>query len=307
MPDFGKTGIFLRALDAHGILPVLLLALFFAAAAPLIPSTGKCAEETDLNEILEKTSAYCERVKQAALYYVCQESISDKENILNRVTLSSGMVREARAFSVRRTRTQSFVYDYQLVKKEEELKEQRILLEENGKKRHKENAQLKQIKYFSRYLVYGPVGFLSSSWQVHFTYAILGEESLGEEKALILRATPVGEREENNNIGKIWIGPDFQILRIEWEPVSIQNYEDEAFDSRLGEFKKTVKWTVDYGIEKNGVRFPSRQVIQGIFIAVTPRGNEYRTVKHETVFEYSGYKFFVVETEIKYETEFMSY
>jgi hypothetical protein len=68
-------------------------------------------------------------------------------------------------------------------------------------------------------------------------------------------------------------------------PASIHNYEDEAFDSRLGEFKKTVKWIVDYGVEKNGVRFPSRQVIQEIFIAATPRGNEYRTVKHETVFE----------------------
>jgi hypothetical protein len=213
------------------------------------------------------------------------------------------MVREARAFNIRRTDTQTFVYDYQLVKKEDDLRERRVLLEENGNRRNIQDAELDKIKYFSQYLVFGPVGFLSSAWQEHFQYEILGEEKIQDENALILKATPKEEREENNNIGRIWIGSDYQVLRIEWEPASIQNYADESFDSRLGEFKKTVKWAVDYGIEKNGVRFPSRQVVQEIFITSTPRGNEYRTVKHETVFEYSDYKFFIVETEIKYDQE----
>ena len=120
------------------------------------------AQKVQLDKILKRTSAYCERIKQVALHYVCTEKIRDIENIFDRVTLSSGMVREARAFSVRSTKRQSFIYDYQLIKKGEELQEQRILIEENGKKRNKKNADLKKLKYYSQYLVYGPVGFLSS-------------------------------------------------------------------------------------------------------------------------------------------------
>ncbi len=284
-------------------LTLLILCLFSKVISAHVKSTAPNEQKADLEQILEKVSVYCERVKRIALYYVCKEKISDKENHFSRIAASSGMVREARAYSIRSTETQNFVYDYQLVKKDEEIIERRILLEENGKKRREENAELEKIKYFSQYLVFGPVGFLSSSWQEHFHYEILGEELLGDEQTLILRATPTEEREENYNIGRIWIGDDFQILRVEWEPASIQNYEDETFDSRLGEFKKSVVWTVDYGMEKNGVRFPSRQVIREVFIAKPPRGNEYRTVRHETIFEYVDYKFFVVETDIKYDKE----
>jgi hypothetical protein len=283
-------------------LALMALCLFSLVAVPAqAQSSTLNSDKADLDQILEKTSAYCERVKQIALYYVCKEKISDKENHFSRITTASGMVREARAYSIRSTETQTFTYDYQLVKKDEEIKEQRILLEENGKERREENAELKAIKYFSQYLVFGPVGFLSSAWQENFQYEILGEELLGDEQTVILKATPTEEREENYNIGRIWVGDDFQILRVEWEPASIQNYEDETFDSRLGEFKKSVVWTVDYGMEKNGVRFPSRQVIREVFIAKPPRGSEYRAVKHETIFEYVDYKFFIVETDIKYD------
>ncbi len=297
-----KTGIDREIRIKTGFV-LLFLCLFSAVITAHVKSTIPDVKEADLEKILEKTSAYCERVKRIALYYVCREKISDKENHFNRITAASGMVREARAYSLRSTETQNFVYDYQLVKKDEEIKEQRILLEENGKERREENADLKKIKYFSQYLVFGPVGFLSSSWQDHFQYEIIGEETLGDEQTLILRATPTEEREENYNIGRIWVGDDFQILRVEWEPASIQNYEDESFDSRLGEFKKSVVWTVDYAMEKNGVRFPSRQVIREFFIATPPRGTEYRALKHETIFEYVDYKFFIVETDIKFDEE----
>jgi len=67
------------------------------------------------------------------------------------------------------------------------------------------------------------------------------------------------------------------------------------------EFDKKVVWIVDYGIENNGVRFPSRQVIREIYVFTSDtQSTEYETIKRETVFDYIGYKFFVVDTAVEY-------
>ena len=141
--------------DHHGRTGIALIVFCFISAS-VFPSQVKASnsstQKANLEQILEKTSAYCERVKQIALFYVCKENISDKKNHFSRITASSGMVREARAYSIRSTETQTFIYDYQLVKRDEEIKEQRILLEENGKECRVENAELEKIKYFSQYL-----------------------------------------------------------------------------------------------------------------------------------------------------------
>ena len=101
-------------------------------------------------------------------------------------------------------------------------------------------------------------------------------------------------------------------MRLEWEPVSIQNYQGESLQmqrSRVGpnyrpgtiEFDKKVVWTVEYEVEKNGVRFPSRQTIREKYVFHSAnQGTEYETVKQEIVFDYIDYKFFVVDTEVKY-------
>ena len=59
---------------------------------------------------------------------------------------------------------------------------------------------------------------------------------------------------------------------------------------------KTVIWNVTYGVEKNGVRFPSKQLIQEVF--VNNKGE--KVVVKELSFVYEDYKFFTVEIEIKY-------
>ena len=101
--------------------------------------------------------------------------------------------------------------------------------------------------------------------------------------------------QENNNVGIIWIDErDFSILQIEWEPLSIQNYEGEKIRFPAGEYTKRVIWKVSYGIEKNGVRFPREQIIQEIFINDM---NE-KKISEEIFFTYYDYKFFTVETDI---------
>lgn len=57
---------------------------------------------------------------------------------------------------------------------------------------------------------------------------------------------------------------------------------------------------MDYTVEKNGVRFPGRQFIQEIFYRSSENGFQQKAVKRETRFEYNAYKFFVVETDVRF-------
>ncbi len=252
-----------------------------------------------LAELLASTGEYCERAKAIALHFICIEKITEIENFFEKISSPSAIIRDEKIFTTRRIKRRTYTYDYQLVKKEVDFSERRILLEENGRKRNLENAGLPQLKYYSQYPFFGPVGFLSRYWQDHFKYSILGEETVNGERAVVIQAVPSEFREENFNVGRIWVNGASQIMRVEWEPDSIQNYEDEILSTPRGDFHKTVRWSVDYTIEKNGIRFPGRQLIQEIFYRDSPNsGIRQQAVKRETRFDYTNYKFFVVDTNV---------
>ena len=246
----------------------LAIPLSFLFLAHTTASSNFQNNQEKLNQILNKTANYCERVKRIALFYVCVENTKDKIFFYR----SSRSIRESpygeselvpsRILTLRRTRNYSYSFDYQLIKKGEELKEQRIPL-----KKKKKNAEL-DVRYSAKYLVYGPVGFLSRYWQDYFDYEIIGEERIGETLAAVIKATPKANNEENRNYARVWIGEmDGSILQIEWEPESILDYEGKPVRALAEELETAVVWNVTYGIEKNGVRFPSRQHIQEFLVA----------------------------------------
>ncbi|MCK4557897.1 MAG: outer membrane lipoprotein-sorting protein [Candidatus Aminicenantes bacterium] len=249
-----------------------------------------------LNRILEETGDYCERVKNMALFYVCKEKVVAVKYYyprrdLEKFSLTAGKLK------ARDSRQKTFTYDYQLVKKEKELREKRILLEEDGKEKHEEDVELRPVKYIGKYLVYGPVGFLSKYWQKRFDYEIVGEDVLDGKETIIIASSPKKEREENDNYGRVWVDKkNFSIMKIEYDPRSIKDYEDELILSPIGDLKKKVVWTVSFGVEKKGVKFPSKQLVQEYYV-----NNEGKTVLVEEVtFHYVDYKFFIVEVEVKY-------
>ena len=210
-----------------------------------------CQEDrTRLNQLLIKSTEYCEKVKNIALFYVCIEKIKERKYIYRtttseRISLGGAVIEKPyKSLKLKRTRIYSYVYDYQLIKKGEELNERRILLEKNNKKKHKENAEL-EVGYSAKYLVYGAVGFLSRYWQDYFDYEIIGEERIGGTLAAVIKATPKANNEENRNSASMWIDEkDGSILKIEWEPESILDYEGKPVRSRAGELKPAVVWKV---------------------------------------------------------------
>jgi len=279
---------------------LLVFASFFIVQSgfviPFPDSPGESNNQKTLNRILEETGDYCERVKNMALFYVCKEKVVAVKYFYSRRDLEKFSL-TAGKLKARDSRQKTFTYDYQLVKKEKELRERRILLEEDGKEKYEEDVELRPVKYIGKYLVYGPVGFLSKYWQKRFDYEIVGEDVIDGKETIIIQSSPKKEREENDNYGRVWVDKkNFSILKIEYDPRSIKDYEDELILSPIGDLKKKVVWTVNFGVEKKGVRFPSKQLVQEYYV-----NNEGKTVLVEEVtFHYVDYKFFIVEVEVKY-------
>ncbi len=268
------------------------------------PQQPQAALSSPSPALLKGAADYCELVKKMALYFVCREKVEAKENVFSRGNRS--MRSSVDALRVMKVNRQDFLFDYQIIKKGSDFQEKRILLEQDGKPMHKENAELNTLKASAQNLFFGPVGFLSKYWQGRFRYEVLGEEAIGDKKAVIVRAIPSEARSENNNPGRLWLDPDtFQILRIEFEPQfqdTDVNMSQDRWLSYMGlgsstnlNFTRHFTWTVDYGPEKNGIRFPARQTIVEEYRS--DRG--YRITKRSIVFDYSNYQFFTVDVEVK--------
>jgi len=284
------------------ILSSILICTFFSVQIYGQSDFSKNSDQAKLEFILKKCAEYCERVKSIALFYVCQEEIKDITNFYRIVdtlrTSPYGVTEIVPGWSLKlnNTRISSYLYDYQLINKEKELQEQRTLLKKNNRKKNIENAKL-ETRFNAKYLVYGPVGFLSRYWQDYFSYEIIGQESLGKIQATIINAAPKPNNKENRNFAKLWINEkDNSILQIEWESGSIYNFDGKNIATMSGEFSTVMMWRVTYGLEKNGVRFPSWHLIQEFLVSES--GERY--LRNEIITNFNDYKFFIVETEVKY-------
>jgi hypothetical protein len=282
---------------------LFLLLVLMRCAAVAYPILGQSTPNLDpalLPKILAETGAYCEKLKNMALNYTCTETISEK--------IAEFVIRIGRKFSmegngvdgfndglrVDKTVRNSFAYDYQMIKNGDVFTEKRYLLEENGRKTNEKDVPLKTMRVSVRYLVFGPVGFLSRAWQPHFNYVLSGRDKVDGQKAIILAASPAKPREENNCSGRIWVSEsDFSILKIEWEPGSIPGFVDRAV-SEAGTLSRKMTMTTVYGTVKNKFRFPSTQIIEERYIL----GPEKEYVKYRAEYRYDWFKYFTVETAI---------
>lgn len=281
--------------------------LFFTITLCVIQISGRhgkaISQQDNLRQLIIRCGNYCELVKKAALNYICNENILDVETTH---TTASTIVRDpygnitsltqATKLKPKRPKKKTYVYDYQLIKKGDELSESRILLMENSKKKHKENAELK-TRFSAQFIIFGPVGFLSRYWQRLFNFEIIKNEQINGIDAIVVKASPKPENTENRSEAKIWINPeDASVLRIAWQPESLEGYVEEKVQFRAEDLTRTLTWDVTFGIEKNGVRFPSLQNVQDVI--VNESGDKY--ILQDITINYSDYRFFSVEVDIKH-------
>jgi hypothetical protein len=255
-----------------------------------------CPQETPgdpLPRILERTREYCRKLGSASLNFVCAECVEAHEYSppirLFSTTPTGG---------VRRVKSESFVYDYQLVASGTSIKETRTLVRENGEPRDEKNATIQTRIFKHENLIFGPVGLLSEYWQPRHAYSYIGEDRSGGVKAFLVEAGPSGPPEPGHLYGKVWVSQDdFSVLKIEWDQKSLGNFPMiERMARSIGpDTVPGIVLTAEYGVEKNGIRFPSQVTILEDYLNI--KG----TVRlSETTIVYKDYKFFTVDTNVRY-------
>jgi len=265
--------------------------LVFYLMMPLSPLSQPDLFQTDLFLILEKTAEYCSKLDNASLDFVCHEEIKE------RLYYSPGA--DGTYLGGRFYKENQYLYDYQLIRKEGQMLEKRVLLEENGKNKMEADAALKTKQFEHKYVIFGPVGLLSSENQAHLSYQIEKAAKLDGEKVIIVEAKPRSPQDGNRLYGKVWLREkDLSILKIEWDQSSMGNIKGIMEVAEKLKAKPHITFVSEYGYEKHGIRFPSKYSVVEEYIVARGRRNKMKC--SQTVVTYKNYKFFTVETQVKY-------
>jgi len=289
---------FFRALGA--IFSAALIPILFLQAGDFLrrenPVAGQGAGGPGLKLILDRAAEYCDKLNRSVLNFVCRERIEEWFRLESR---PGTFPRGIRVVFVGNRETYKFIYDYQLIRDREGfIRETRTLLKENGKDVRFPDAPLKTHCFWHAKVVMGPLGLLSRERQAEHDYRIVREDKIRGEEVLVVEAVPKPGVRMPHLLGTIWLRKmDAGILKIEWNPTSIDNYQGvEETAKRLG-LTPSLLVTSEYAFEKNGIRFPSRYTLREIY----RRGKSgARYQRSETDVIYDQYKFFTVETNVEF-------
>ena len=265
----------MRTALAGGIL--FLLAVMGLSSARQTPQVQ--TDQERLAAILKRSEGYCRRLDNAALDFVCLEEVTER----TRFTSMEADV---------------YLYDYQFVRKNKEMKEKRNLLAVNGKKKRIQDQPLQTVVFRYENALFGPIGLLSKSWQAYHDYRLIGEDVIDKQKTVVIGATPKPDFATPHCFGSIWIREDDgAVLKIVWDQRSIGNFQSVEEWAKLHEAEPQITSFLEYGLEKNGLRFPSRNYTKNAYIL--KNGRKYANAEINIL--YKDYKFFTVETEVKYD------
>ena len=265
-----------------------------AAEKEILEPLGPPPAET----LLAAAADYCRRLQDAALNFICKEEVRER---LSRTLLpQAAILQDTSPFENGRVglggsaRVSEWTYDYQMVRREGQAEETRILLQENGKDKHEEKAKLATARFDHSNVILGPVGILGATAQSLHAYGIVKELEMDGEAVVVLDARPKGDS-PSSLFGKAWVRRrDGAVLKIEWEPASMGNYEMIASFAQLNNARPKIIFTSEYAFEKNGLRFPNQYGVTEAYIV----GGK-NIILSKTEVAYRDYKFFLVRTEVK--------
>ena len=283
------------------------LALFFSLGLFSIqvfsqPEKPNTTNIDELDIILKKCAEYCEKLTHSILDFVCREKIIEEINMVDsrkreifgdsagKTMIKSSVWQEGRELN-------TYTYDYQMIRKDGIVTNKRILLRENGIKKYEEKAEPKIRRFKHHNILFGPIALLDLQLQPFYNYIIVGREKFKRESVGVIEAIPKQTSASENPWGKIWVKDnDYSIVKIEWDQRSLPNLEVFKEDAENFRAIPKIKFNLEFGYEKNGIRFPSHYSVVETYY----RGESIYFVRSKLDTIYNRYRFFTVETEIKY-------
>jgi protein TonB len=272
------------------------------------------SSQAELARILERSAEYCDKLKGAALDYICEETIRDvfynlmtpeerkKSSVVISMVSGAGSVSRLGISDLppysNRTEKNEYVCDYLLIKKREGIEDRRIILKENGRKLP-DRTKLLEEKRLSTLLPYlAPVRLVGRDRQRLFDYRLLDEEKIKGKDAYLIEAIPKAGDAAGVEYARIWVEKNnFHVLRIEITGVPIEGYEGVLRELIQYNIKTKFVTTYSYLVEKKGLAFPSGATIRVNYPFPKMTPELYNIEKIKTDIKYDKYKFFTVETD----------
>ncbi len=178
--------LFVRRMIVLAVLAGMIVLLQASPLSTQVPSKRQTAAVADLDSILERLADYCLRLENAAFDFVCLEEIRETIDPALDVNRPRKTLKDWAYWDYRRWKSGSgkilrkiknvYLYDYQCIRINSEMREARMLLKENGREKKEPNAELKTAVVVYGNALFGPVGFFGKRFQSQYDYRIVGEE-----------------------------------------------------------------------------------------------------------------------------------
>jgi hypothetical protein len=301
-----------RSLAAVCAAVALTLLALPAAGGPPRPSlrpaqdtAAATAPRTLLQALLAKTAEYCRKLENTPFEFVCREELDESINPSldigpnNPPSRSGGAAFAGPTISIGWTNKikRTFVSDLRCERAGGAIRETRTVLEENGRKKVVPDAELETSVIDFGTALLGPVGLFGERFQPGYEFSVAGEEKIGLTKVLVVDAKPrPGDPSTRNLYGKAWIDPATgDVLRLEWSENRVGRLNVFAKRGQLYKRKPRLVIRSEYGVERNGIRFPSRLSIEEAYL----NGAGKAAVRSKTEALYKDFKFSAVSLEAR--------
>lgn len=276
--------------------------------------TDESLSQGSLQEILNDCAVYCRKLESAALFFVCEEKLMEIHNYFSAgksriITMEEegrgrdqygtpiyqGVFRKVRVIEPDRTEKNQYVSDYQLIRKDGQVQERRIVLKKNGRDTSGQKEYLENSHYSVLMPIFAVMQLLSGERQTQFNYRLLPEDTTAGIEAYIIEAMPKLGTAGNVERARIWVAKrGYQILMVEIEGVPLAGYDDVFQDAAALLIKPSATITNFFQAGKNGIMFPSRVMVD---VRYPANLQDAFVTKLKIDMNYDKYKFFAVETE----------
>ncbi|MGB2762977.1 MAG: TonB family protein [Candidatus Aminicenantaceae bacterium] len=271
--------------------------------------------QKDLQRILEQCAVYCKKLTNSALDFICEETITDIHynfyTEINRSGISIeqqkkvaddlviSVVSRRRRYKWNPFKIEKYRYtcDYQLIKKENKIKQRRFIIKGKDHKGEDRKELFKEKRFSALIPLFAPIRLLETERQTMFHYKIIKEEKIEGNESYVIEVQPKPGGAGGIQYAKLWIDQaNFQILKSEIKGFPLKGYEDVFEEAILLKIKPVFTMTTFFHVEKEEVLFPSRSTVlieyPGLGIRVT-------SLRYKTEMTYKKYKFFTVEIDHK--------
>ncbi len=280
------------------LLPALVLP---AAVPPMQPVPHSAAGgQKELKKILARSAQYSRRLLTSAFDYLCRESV--EETITTRQYFKPYKLEE---HSMRQHQaSNSSVYEYRLVRQDEQVSEDRKPIAKNGKSLNN-GKQRRPTTLQSYKSSLAPFYLFAAENQNNYSYRLLGKETVMKRPAHVVEVRSKQRGKEHKPFVTAWIDTkDFSILKFRAYPESIKGYR-QFISNRERDVRDLQVEDVHYfGEQSQGLRFPSRTEItfrytydfplrEGLAMPLTAGARMMKKIK--TVFRYQKYMFYKIE------------